>query len=171
MNRKNISLLLGMVLLIMLFTITGCSTKDADIKRVYIAGPFFNQEEVKNVKYAEKVLKDKGLTYYSPMRHGVEEKQGTKEWADAIFEMDRGEILKSDAVVALYYGNNSDSGTAWECGYAYGNDVPVILVHVKKDGTSNLMLHSSAYTNIYLDELKDYDFDKKPVHEYKGRMY
>ena len=39
--------------------------------RVYIASPFFNDEEVKRVKMMEKFLEDRGYSVYSPMRDGI----------------------------------------------------------------------------------------------------
>ena len=139
-------------------------------KRVYLAGPFFNDEEVKNIELAESVCKEKGLEYFSPMRNSVDSEPGTSEWAKKIFEVDKEEIGKADVVVAMYYGNNSDSGTAWECGYASAIGKPVVLVHTHRDSDSNLMMHCGATTNIYLDELADYDFTTMPVYEYKGKM-
>ena len=88
------------------------SSDEPERTNVYLAGPFFNEEEIKNVEYLESILEDHGFSYFSPMRHSVDAEPGTTEWSDQIFEMDRSEINKADFVVALYYGNNSDSGTA-----------------------------------------------------------
>ena len=88
------------------------------VKRIYLAGPFFNDEEIKNIEYAEAVLKGKGLSFFSPMRHKADGKPGTPDWAGNVFVMDRNEIDRADAVIAHYYGNTGDTGTAWECGYA-----------------------------------------------------
>ena len=143
---------------------------DKQIHSVYLASPFFNETEIENVVYVEKILKDKGLTYFSPMRHKAKGEPGTLDWAKGIFEMDIDEIDKADAVVVLNYGSYSDSGTAWECGYATGIGKPVILVHVNRNGDSNLMMHCGSTTNIYLDELKDFDFETMPVYDYHGEM-
>lgn len=75
----------------------------------------------------------------------------------------------ADVVVMLYYGGYSDSGTAWECGYAYGTNTPVIVVQLGED--SNLMVHEGCHSNISLEELEGYDFDMLPVKAYKGRMF
>ena len=139
---------------------------------IYLAGPFFNETEIKNIEYAEQVLKQKGFSYFSPMRHEERsEEPGTPAWARKLFEMDKAEIEKSDIVVALYYGSNSDSGTAWECGYAYAIGRPVVLVHVNREADSNLMLHCGCRTNTYLDELEQFDFDAMPLQEFEGKMY
>lgn len=138
--------------------------------RIYLAGPFFNETEIRNIEYAEQILSEKGIAFFSPMRHEErEETPGTTSWAKKIFEMDRAAIEGCDAVLALYYGNNSDSGTAWECGYAYAKGKPIVLVHAGED--SNLMMHCGCRTNIALEELEQFDFEEMPVHEYKGKMF
>lgn len=75
----------------------------------------------------------------------------------------------ADYVVMLYYGNYSDSGTAWECGYAYATNTPVIVVHLGTD--SNLMIHESAHANIRIDDLETYDFNTMPASEYTGKRF
>ena len=139
--------------------------------KIYIAGPFFNKTEIKNIEYAERILREKGLSFFSPMRHEErDETPGTPAWARKLFEMDREAIEDCDAVLVLYYGNYSDTGTAWECGYAYAKGKPVILVHAGGDD-SNLMMHCGCRTNITLQELADFDFGSMPVHEYTGKMF
>ena len=133
--------------------------------RISLAGPFFSEAQIKNVEYAESVLAKRGLDVFSPMRHTVDAQEGTTEWAKGIFELDRSQIEKADAVLALYYGANSDTGTAWECGYACALGKPVILVHVE-NADSNLMMHCGCRANISLQDLKDYDFDTMPRSEY-----
>lgn len=141
------------------------------MKRAYIAGPFFNETEVANVERVEEVLSKRGYEYFSPMRHTVDEKEGTVEWARALFELDRTNLEQSDVVVLLYYGNYSDTGTAWECGYAYAKGIPVVLAHVNEGADSNLMLHISSATNITMKDLETYDFETLPRHEYEGKMF
>ena len=138
---------------------------------IYLAGPFFNDIEVRNIEFAESVLAEKGLSFFSPMRHETDGEPGTPEWAEKVFELDRSEIEMADAVVALYYGNYGDTGTAWECGYAAAIGKPVVLVHTEKDKDSNLMMHCGCTANIFLDELEDYDLTKMPVIKYTGKMF
>jgi len=138
--------------------------------RVYLAGPFFNETEIGNIETAEKILEQRGFSYFSPMRYTVDAEEGTKEWARQIFELDKNEIQKADVVVAIYYASNGDTGTAWECGYASAIDKPVVLVHVDENLDSNLMMHCGCTTNISLTDLESYDFDAMPVYEYEGDM-
>ena len=181
MRRKSSITAIACMTLVMAVLMTGCAktnhvsdrsgeNADRKVQSVYLASPFFNETEIENVEYVEKILEDNGMTYFSPMRHEAEGEPGTPEWAENIFQMDVEEIQKADAVVVLNYGSYSDSGTAWECGYAVGIGKPVVLVHVNRDGDSNLMMHCGSTTNIYLDELKDFDFETMPFFDYQGKM-
>ena len=158
------------VVLLALICLCSCASTQKPVKHVYIASPFFNDVEYDNVVYVESLLEKRGLSYFSPMRHNVDAEAGSLDWAYKIFELDRTEILKADAVVAIYYGSEGDTGTAWECGYAIGNGIPVILVHVDVDNGSNLMVNCGSTTNITLEDLINYDFDNLPIYEYEGMM-
>ena len=143
---------------------------DSKIK-IYLASPFFNREELKNVKTAEEILLSRGFEVFSPRLNEVrsEENIGSPAWSKETFMNDKRFIDWADAVVMLYYGNYSDSGTAWECGYAFGTNTPVVVVHLGED--SNLMIHEGSHTNITLGELNTYDFNKMPYKPYEGKMF
>ena len=67
--------------------------------KIYLAGPFFNDTEVKNIEYAERVLAGRGFDVFSPMRHEVrDEESGSSAWARKIFEMDRAAISEADTM-------------------------------------------------------------------------
>ena len=89
--------------------------------KIYLASPFFNDNEIANIHRAVEILKAKGHEVFVPMEHDVENRESltNAEWAEEIFKIDKGGIDDCDAVVLLYGGMYSDSGTAWECGYAY----------------------------------------------------
>lgn len=135
--------------------------------KIYIASPFFNEKELENVKKVEKILIDRGFSVFSPRLHEMRTGD-TKLWSKENFINDKRFIDWADAVVMLYYGVYSDSGTAWECGYAYGTNTPVVVVHLGDD--SNLMVHEGCHTNITLDDLKAYDFNIMPSYPYEGKM-
>ena len=138
--------------------------------KIYIASPFFNEKEIKNVKKAEEILMSRGFSVFSPRLNEVrtDDTVGTNSWSKETFMNDRKFIDWADVVVMLYYGVYSDSGTAWECGYAYGTNTPVVVVHLGDD--SNLMVHEGCHTNITLDDLKAYDFNIMPSYPYEGKM-
>ena len=138
---------------------------------IYLASPFFNDEELKNVKKAEKILMSLGFNVFSPRLNEIRTDENTQQswWSKETFMNDRRFIDWADVVVMLYYGGYSDSGTAWECGYAFGTNTPVVVVHLGKD--SNLMIHEGCHSNITMDELENYDFDMMPHKPYKGKMF
>jgi len=139
--------------------------------KIYLASPFFNETEIKYVEKAEKILRDRGFYVYSPREHEYrgEDEVGSPAWSLGIFNEDRKFIDVCDCVVMLYHGNYSDSGTAWECGYAYATHTPVIVVHL--GDTSNLMVHEGSHSNIFIDDLATYDFKTMPSNMYTGKMF
>lgn len=138
--------------------------------KVYLAGPFFNEMELKNIEKAEQILEKRGFTVISPRKIEVRNhgEVGSVTWARETFENDRKMIDMADVVVLMYYGAYSDSGTAWECGYAYATHTPVVVVHLGKD--SNLMVHEGCHSNISFDMLESYDFETMPIVDYTGDM-
>ena len=141
------------------------------IKKIYIASPFFNDEETEALSRVENLLRKRGFEVFSPREHDdPTETRGTSPWSKNVFRIDQEGIHQADCVVLLYWGNYSDSGTAWECGYAFATGTPVVVVHL---GTSsNLMIHEGCHTNLEsIEELASYDFEKMPVKSYRGKMY
>ena len=69
----------------------------------------------------------------------------------SIFEMDVAALDWADMVVACMDGPDPDSGTAWECGYAYAKGKPIVCFRTDfrisgdtKGAPYNLMLTESA---------------------------
>ena len=139
--------------------------------KIYLASPFFNEKELENVKIAEKILTERGFSLFSPRLNEVRTDEITQQswWSKETFMNDKKFIDWADVVVMLYYGGYSDSGTAWECVYAYGTNTPVVVVQLGED--SNLMVHEGCHSNITLEELKTYDFEMLPAKPYKGKMF
>lgn len=141
--------------------------------KIYLASPFFNEYELQTVARAEDILFSRGFDVFSPRLHEVRTPVEDKAlWSKETFLSDRRYIDWADVVVMLYHGNYSDSGTAWEAGYACGVGKPVAVVHVGRgECGSNLMIHESGCTNITLDELSAYDFEGLPFKPYEGKMF
>ena len=138
--------------------------------RVYLASPFFNEKELEVLAQVEQILEDKNLTVFKPKDNQYTNLEaGTNHWSLSTFNNDKKFIDWSDIVVAIYHGNYSDSGTAWEIGYAYGTQKPVIVVQVGE--SSNLMVHEGSHANVTIEELKEYNFDTMPSKEYTGEMF
>ena len=111
--------------------------------KLYFAGPLFSAaERAWNAEVATG-LRDAGHEVFLPQEHE------SAQLAAGIFATDVGGIDWAEAVVAIMDGPDPDSGTAWECGYAYGKK-PVILVRTDireragSSGLFNAMLAGSA---------------------------
>ena len=140
-------------------------------RKIYIASPFFNDQEREILTRAETILRQRGFEVFSPREHTVpEEKEGTPAWSRKIFAIDRHGIDWADCLVMLYWGNFSDTGTVWECGYAYAVGKPVLVVHL--GDSSNLMVHEGSHSNLKgVEDLQEYDFEAMPRRIYSGKMY
>ena len=99
---------------------------------IYIAGPFFTDEERAFLKIVIESVKEifPNDELFIPMEHFIPngENLSNNEWAEAVFKMDVEALNKCDRVVAAYLGLRSDTGTAWEIGYAYAKGIPVDLI-------------------------------------------
>lgn len=99
---------------------------------IYIAGPFFTDEERAFLKVVIESVKETfpNEELFIPMEHFIPngENLSNNEWAEAVFKMDVEALNKCDRVVAAYLGLRSDTGTAWEIGYAYAKGIPVDLI-------------------------------------------
>ena len=135
--------------------------------KIYLASPFFNEKELDYYKKVLNILEKKNLTVYAPLKNEISrENKTTEQWAKETFSKDIEEIKKADVVIMLFYGLYSDSGTSWECGYAFATNKPVVVVHLH-EGKSNCMINCGSYSNLKgLQELENYDFDKMPIYNY-----
>ena len=125
--------------------------------KIYLASPFFDETELKYVAAAEKVLRDRGYEVFSPREQEV--RTNVEGWDRHCFNTDVNGILNSDAVVLLYHGNYSDSGTAFECGFAFANEIPVFVIHVNEE-VSNLMIHQGCVANLNMNDLVWFPFEE-----------
>lgn len=89
--------------------------------KVYLAGPLFTSgERWFNAELTAR-LRDAGHEIYLP------QDQELGKRAPAIFAADVAGLDWADVVVANMDGPDPDSGTAWECGYAYRR-MPIVLL-------------------------------------------
>ena len=142
-------------------------------KKIYLASPFFDDAELERVDKVKEILDSKGLEVFSPKEHQNEHLEfGSIEWRKATFKNDVKHIDWCDVVVAIICkGNYDDSGTAWELGYAYATNKPVVLVNITGE-TINLMIADSIHALITsYDELKEYDFEKMEKKPYLNYVW
>lgn len=110
---------------------------------VYLASPFFNEEQVNRVNKVKATLTELGYRVYSPKDELVCKANPTPEEAKHVFEQNCINIIKADVVVAITDGK--DIGTIWEAGFAYGNFIPVVYYcETLGNNPFNLMLAQSG---------------------------
>jgi nucleoside 2-deoxyribosyltransferase len=148
--KKFLSVLIPVCSLISTFSL---HSEEFDI---YVAGPLFTLGERHfNSALAER-LRNLGYTVFLP------QEQEHRELTSAyIFSVDRDGIDNARVVVGIFDGPDPDSGTSWECGYAYGKGKPVIAVRTDFRGIGdgvlapyNIMLWESAIQRVQMISLQ-----------------
>lgn len=89
-------------------------------KLVYIAAPFFTPAQLVTVEQVEKAVERAGLAMYSPRHDGVlmaMTPEQRKANAKGIFESNVNNIIHANGFLACL--DEHDTGTYWECGFAY----------------------------------------------------
>jgi nucleoside 2-deoxyribosyltransferase len=90
--------------------------------KIYLAGPLFSAAERDfNVRLAA-LLRQMGHDVWLP-----QESEQESMTPNEIFKKDVAGIDWAEAVVANMDGADPDSGTSWECGYAYGKKSVVVF--------------------------------------------
>lgn len=127
------------------------------MKKFYLASPFFTEKQRDTVCKVANILRAAGHEVFVPMEHKIEDawSYSPEEWAEKVFLMDLEAIRACDEMIALYYGLNSDTGTAFEIGYAYASLIPIHVIpmtnpHEKFD--ISVMIASAADESSYFDE-------------------
>ena len=113
--------------------------------KIYLASPLFTEFERENVKAVASYLRSKGHSVYVPMEHSIENAWDypNHEWARMVFDEDVKAIRECDEVHCIYYGLYSDSGTAWECGFAYALGKPVELIDQSNNEVSLMVVNGA----------------------------
>lgn len=114
--------------------------------RIYLAAPLFTAaERLFNSKLADSIEYLGGHEIWLPQNKEPREKN-----AQAIFAMDKIGLDWAEVVVGCMDGPDPDSGTCWECGYAFAKGKPIVLFRTDMrsatdvDAPFNLMLAASA---------------------------
>lgn len=129
------------------------------MKKIYLAGPFFNEKERALIHAFAARLREK-YEVFVPMEHTAEGDvpEGSLAWGKEIFDIDTAGLDAADLVVALDHGFTSDAGTAWETGYAYAKGKPSYIVAVGDVSPvrSLMLLHGCTRYFASLDDLMDF---------------
>lgn len=112
--------------------------------KIYLAGPLFTSAEREwNVQLARQLTRY-GFEIWLP-----QEQEPVERTARNVFFKDVEGLDWTDVVVANMDGPDPDSGTAWECGYAYAKGKPVLAY--RTDFRSAGDAHETPY-NLMLSE-------------------
>ena len=112
--------------------------------KIYLASPWFKNNE--RVMYSQILnkMREQGHEVYAPIEHEIPNAWdlSNAEWGRQVFFADIQAIQDCDEVWVLNFGMYSDSGTAWECGYAYGigKTVRQLVYGFGEDKTYSLMM-------------------------------
>jgi nucleoside 2-deoxyribosyltransferase len=94
------------------------------VKKIYIAGPdVFERNSIEIGKNYLHLCEKYGFSGHYPLDNVINFNQEKKQIALDIFRANEKLIDECDIVVAnlnAFRGKEADSGTVWECGYAYG---------------------------------------------------
>jgi len=114
--------------------------------KIYLASPLFDVKQKARINKVVNELRKGGHEVYSPMEHEIPNawELPNSEWAFFVYAEDLENLKKADAVVAIYEGMDSDTGTAWEigCAFALSKKIYVIVEDVSK--IQSLMVINSA---------------------------
>ena len=94
------------------------------MKKIYIAGPdVFEKNSIQIGKKLVQLCAEYGYEGLYPLDNVVDFSQEKQKIAQDIFQANVAMIQEADIVIAnlnQFRGKEADSGTVWECGFAYG---------------------------------------------------
>jgi nucleoside 2-deoxyribosyltransferase len=135
--------------------------------KIYLAGPLFTAAEREFNRRLHNQLYDLGHSVWLPQVNEPREKT-----AHAIFLKDVEGMDWAEVLVANMDGPDPDSGTCFECGYAFAVQKPIIAYRTDFRGIEdgglapfNLMLSESARRVITFNMDTDMDFMVAKIHE------
>lgn len=125
-------------------------------KLIYLAGPLFTHAELEYNRKLKDMLLNNGFSVFLPQEDAEDVAQEReRQNQERIFIRCVEGVVASDLIVAVLDGVDVDSGTAWEIGYAYAKEKPVIGLRTDfrelADGIVNLMVEM-AIVSLARDE-------------------
>ena len=129
--------------------------------KIYLASPFFNPTELAVYRNVIGDLRSNDAhSVYVPQEHEIPNAwdMSNEEWARQVFCADIEAIEDCDVVMVLNFGMCSDSGTAWEAGYAMGLGKMVVQVLCGDENTVySLMMFNGCSKVINLCDVEHWD--------------
>jgi nucleoside 2-deoxyribosyltransferase len=127
--------------------ITNMEKRPESRSQVYLAAPLFSDAERTYNLVLRDLLAADGYQVYLPQETGEGVEGAGRD--GAIFESHISALDAAGCVVAVCDGADTDSGTAWEIGYAVAKGIPVIALSTDRRRPEagrrvNLMIQESA---------------------------
>lgn len=144
--------------------------------KIYLAGPFFNDQECEVKARIKEHLEamcalNESYEICDPQTDGNFEswEMTNPDWGDNTFCNDWASIDCCDMVVAVDWGLYGDCGTAWEIGYAFAMQKEVIVIAPMKsltrphslmvaNGCLNFMTEARFLTCKSFDDLRNSEY-------------
>ena len=133
-------------------------------KKVYFAGPLFNQSEKDfNLKITE-LLEEYGYEVFLPQRDGMEaalfEGKSEEELTEMIFSLDEGKVRGSDILFMNLDGRVPDEGACVELGIAYASGKRCYGFKTDTRAAERGMDLNPMISGCMIKLFKDFDGDK-----------
>ena len=122
---------------------------------VYLAAPLWTAKQKERIASLAEVLRQEGYSVFVPMEHEIDNAwdMPQHEWSKKVFDADIKAIHNSAAVVAIYNGLYSDSGTAFEMGYAHALGKDIYVVPYLETKEVSLMIKNAVKNPGLFDEV------------------
>ncbi len=121
---------------------------------VYIAGPFFNKEQLSVIEKIEATLDDHGIMYFSPRSLGTLKDMSPekrKVYQDKIYDSNLLHMRECD--IAILVVDDFDAGTMFEFGYLACLGRDVVTFSAKGFGLNVMLRNASKCHTTTIDDL------------------
>ena len=129
------------------------------MKKVYIAGPLFDDHERSYLEKIANILEKNAFeTFLQHRDAGLVDGEITIEKKSKIIDTDMDFLKSADIVVALLTGRDVDSGTSAEIGYAYALNKKIIGINANNIKVlNNFIWGLFEYGENIVDSLNDFE--------------
>lgn len=111
--------------------------------KVYIAAPFFTDDQLFVVRKIENILRENGIEFFSPRSEGTLKEMTALERADVMGDLFKSNISHMDwCTHCIAMIDDYDTGTVWEMGYLYATKKHIVTFSPNYFGI-NVMLNES----------------------------
>jgi nucleoside 2-deoxyribosyltransferase len=149
---------------------------EQEIEMIYIAAPFFNEQQSELVSSIEDCLHEQGIPYYSPRQEGVLTPNANNEEKQRIFDSNVDTILDGCSMmlvvtdyllpegITLQVCDDGkpfrqlllpDTGTTFEVGAGFALEIPMVAIHTGRRDLLNVMLANAFDGFVYSLEQLD----------------